>query len=960
MDGRRHSVDLPISKTLIALRRVRSLRDPSTNSLSRLSAFVDNLNWETNSTNGIVLEQVNNCLHETGTSELNDLGLFDCEMYHGESTHKRKSGLCKNLAWGDSSPVRDMKIDESGLLESNQAPFCENKLLSERYHSNNYKDLPCMMRTSDYMEGAGSCNESVEVFIEAERQDHNGYKRRSRRRKHIRSSKVVGGDIMSCVSSPCLSMTDASFGGSSSGTPLYENEDIDHVDTDHGGCGIGTCWSSTPKFRGLNSNTSSDKGEQALLIREVGVSKHYGSETTPFSESPRSLSQRFRPKSFDELVGQSVVTKSLLSTLSSPIITSFFLFHGPRGTGKTSAARIFAAALNCLSLEDNKPCGQCQECTLFFAGRSRDVKEVDSVGINQAENLRYLIKNAMLPPVSSSFKVFIIDECQQMQGSTWAALLNSLEEVSRHIVFIMITPDVSKLPRSAVPRSRRFHFPKISEADIVHRLGKICVEEGFDYDQVALDFIATRSNGSLRDAEMSLEQLSLLGKKITLPLTYELIGIVSDDELLELLAMALSSDTSNTVKRARELMRSRIDPMQLISQLANLIMDILAGKFQEGASEVKRQFFERHTSEADLQQLNNALKILSETEKQLRASKNQTTWLTVALLQLSSAPSFNANDSSLCVRTAHPRDSGGCCRLSSARESLKHLVPSQCDHNSGCKSEKLKDKVALESIWSRATEICKSISLGNFLRRHGNLASVCLHQGLAVVELEFQHPNYASKAEKSWKLIASALQAALGCNVEIRICHSNYFPDTNHPKVKKPSFSLFSCAWGNKPSHQNGSNLSENSNDQMRVNDRSLETMSSDGGSCGSHSCHRKKEPARTIRNSDGNALSIDFSGQDNGEQPCCFPKSVKHQTKIRSLDTSMTSEAGNNLALPVSGSKTCCCTNDTYVICGFCKKFTCCNGVERQKKDSKVHCWKSPMLPLKKAWQLRVRQQGA
>lgn len=161
--------------------------------------------------------------------------------------------------------------------------------------------------------------------------------------------------------------------------------------------------------------------------------------------------------------------------------------------------------------------------------------------------------------------------------------------------------------------------------------------------------------------------------------------------------MALSSDTSNTVKRARELMRSRIDPMQLISQLANLIMDILAGKYQEGASEVKRNFFERHTcefisslytifvlqsclcsytnyyflvilAEADLQQLNNALKILSETEKQLRASKNQTTWLTVALLQLSSAPSFNANNSSLCVRSEHPRGMNylitakfGCC-----------------------------------------------------------------------------------------------------------------------------------------------------------------------------------------------------------------------------------------------------------------------------------------------------------
>ncbi|KAI3727013.1 hypothetical protein L1987_66820 [Smallanthus sonchifolius] len=905
MDGRRHSVDLPISKTLIALRRVRSLRDPDTNSLSRLSNFVDNLNWEIDSTNEIVLEQVNNCIepNNLGLFRHSDGGFVNWETYHAQNTHKHKSGLCK-------------KTNESGLLLPNLAAVCENKSSNE-VCCNNYNDLPCTMPTRDYMEGVGSCTEPMDLFIDPHGQDHNGFKRRSNRRKHYKPSKVVGGDIVSCVSSPCLSLSDASFGGSSGRTPLYENKNIDNQETDYDGCGTGSCWSSTPRFQ------------------EIGISKHYGNETTPFSESPRCLSQKFRPKSFDELVGQNMVSKSLLSTVYSQKITSFYLFHGPSGTGKTSAARLFAAALNCLSLEKKKPCGDCQECTLFFAGRSRDVKEVDSVSMNQAEHLRYLIKNAMLPPVSSSFKVFIIDECQLMHGSTWSTLLSCIQEVSRHIIFIMITPDLSKLSRGVIPMSQRFQFLKISEADIVQRLEKICSEEGFDYDQVALEIISTRSNGSLRDAEMTLEQLSLLGKRINMSLTYEIIGIVSDEELLELLAMALSSDTSNTVKRARELMRSRIDPMQLISQLANLIMDILAGKFQDDASEVKRQFFERHTSEAELQQLNNALKILSETEKQLRSSKNQTTWLTVALLQLSSAPSFNPSDSSLCVRSEQPRVS--------ADESLKHLLLSQCHHNNGCESEILKDKVALELIWSRSMELYKSVSLSNFLKRHGNLASVCFHQGFAVVELEFQHPNHVSKAEKSWKLIASALQAALGCNVEIRICHSD------NPKTKKSSFRLFSCARGNKRlSNKNRTKFSENIND------------ASDGGPHSLHTCQRK-EAERMIRNSDGNALSIDFSGQEPCQQPCCcFPQRVKHHKKIRSLDTCTTSETDNNLALPVSemtSSKTCSCT---CVIRGLCKRFTCCSGVERQKNDSKVHCWKSPMYPLKKAWQLRLWQQGA
>lgn len=183
-----------------------------------------------------------------------------------------------------------------------------------------------------------------------------------------------------------------------------------------------------------------------------------------------------------------------------------------------------------------------------------------------------------------------------------------------------------------------------------------------------------------------------------------------------------------------------------------------------------------------------------------------------------------------------------------------------------------------------------------------------------MVELEFLHPNDVSKAEKSWKLIASALQAALGCNVEIRICHSD------DPKIKRSSFRLFNCARRNKLSNKNGTKLSDNN-----INDVA------DGGS---HT-FQNKEAARMIRNSDGNALSINFSCQEPCQEPCCcFPRSVKHHKKIRSLDTYTTNESDNNhLALPVSemtSSKTCSCTGGTCVICGLCKKFTCCNGVER------------------------------
>uniref|UniRef100_A0A5B7BA44 DNA-directed DNA polymerase n=1 Tax=Davidia involucrata TaxID=16924 RepID=A0A5B7BA44_DAVIN len=985
MDGRRHSVDIPISKTLLALRRVRSLRDPSTNSLSKLSALVDNLNWETNSSNGITLGLVNDC-EEGGIDNNNILGSKNLDLYGQKEENLSDFELYyRSRKPNFSFNLRESKqVVGSDCCKSKQEMVSGDKSLSERYCGDckdKGLDLTCITPSSDHLEGVGSCNEPVEGSLQAERIDHNLSNQKSRYKKKSRSSRAVAGDVVSRLGSPCLSMNDAPLEGSNHGASLYRNEDVDVIDHNHLGCGISCCWSRTPRFR--ESNLPSDGEDQPLLSGEVGEAlpsrqgRSWKLEIVPYSESPRSLSQKFRPKSFNELVGQNVVARSLLSAISNGRITSFYLFHGPRGTGKTSASRIFAAALNCLSLDEHRPCGLCRECVLFFAGRSRDVKEVDSVRINRRDRVRSLIKNAAIPPVSSRFKVFIIDECHLLRGETWATVLNNLEGLSQHAIFVMITPDLDKLPRSAVSRSQRYHFPKIKEADVASRLGKICVEEGLDFDQVALDFIATRSNGSLRDAEMMLEQLSLLGKRITVSLAYELIGIVSEDELLDLLDLAFSSDTSNTIRRARELMRSRIDPMQLISQLANLIMDILAGKCQEGTSEVRRKFFGRRTlAEADLQQLSHALKILSETEKQLRTSKNQTTWLTVSLLQLSSLGSsfLDANDSRLCVRTVHPRD-GDFCSTSSTGESLKHLVTCAHGSNDSCKPGMKDDKEYLESIWQRATEICESNSLKKFLRKRGKLSSVQFNHGLAVAELEFHHLDYVSKAEKSWKLIASALQSILGCNVEIRINLVHSASVTKYAKVKRPSFRLFNCS--RRMCHESlttterGSDPSDNydfTSENAMIRNKSVKTCSSDFGSQISQNCNHRKEAARTIRNNEGNALSIgtsspdrllldDFpkcglgfdsskeegsnfgcqaiSAQEPEKQPSCFPRTLKLHKKSHSSDTSqmicLRIQPQNNLALSIPGktSETSFHTNDPYIFCSSSNNYNNCSRDE-------------------------------
>lgn len=537
MDGRRHSVDIPISRTLIALRRVRSLRDPSTNSMSKFSALLENANWETNSTNEISLQFMGGCQQggsdHKGLASLKNSGLNgkreeevdDFEMRCDFGKSKTQLNSCENSGRVEKvgAPIRTKKLEGLDNCALNQEDVHGNKSLRERYCSNHRDkgwELACVTPLSNCLEDVDSTNELILGSPIVECMDQSMSRKKSQYKSQVKSSGMVG-DVLSRLGSPCLSVSDAL---SSHSISFLANEEADLMIPNDPGCGISCCWTRTPRFR--ESNPFSDAEGRPLLFKDVAETASFGQRSWKLiaNETPRSFSQKFRPKSFDELVGQNVVTKSLLNAISKGRITSLYIFHGPRGTGKTSASRIFAAALNCLSLEEFKPCCLCRECVLFFSGRIRDVKEIDSVRINRAERIRSLIKNASIPPVSSRFKVFIIDECHLLHGETWATILNSLENFSQHSVFVMITPDLEKLPRSAVTRSQRYHFPKIKDADIATRLGNICVEEDIDFDLVALDFIAAKSNGSLRDAEMMLDQLSLLGKRITMSLAYELVS----------------------------------------------------------------------------------------------------------------------------------------------------------------------------------------------------------------------------------------------------------------------------------------------------------------------------------------------------------------------------------------------------------------------------------------------------
>ncbi|CAA6665650.1 unnamed protein product [Spirodela intermedia] len=293
-----------------------------------------------------------------------------------------------------------------------------------------------------------------------------------------------------------------------------------------------------------------------------------------------------------------------------------YVFYGPHGTGKTSCARIFARAINCKAQEHPKPCGTCISCVSHNLGKIR------TGGI-----FGHLEKTKMQPSSSSKYRVFIVDDCDTLSADSWNAISKVIDLAPRCVVFLLISTNLDSLPHMIISRCQKFFFPKLKDAEIIDNLQWIATREGLEIDKDALRLIASRSDGSLRDAEMTLDQLSLLGQTISLTLVQELVGLISDEKLVDLLDLALSADTVNTVKRLRDIMETGVEPLALMSQSHAFYLFISVSK-------------------EDMEKLRHALKTLSEAEKQLRLSNDKWTWLTAALLQLAPDQQYMLPDSS--------------------------------------------------------------------------------------------------------------------------------------------------------------------------------------------------------------------------------------------------------------------------------------------------------------------------
>ena len=369
-----------------------------------------------------------------------------------------------------------------------------------------------------------------------------------------------------------------------------------------------------------------------------------------------ALYRRFRPSGFDGLIGQDHIARTLTNQINTGRIGHAYLFCGARGTGKTSAAKIFARAINCLSPVNGSPCGKCEVCKALADSANLDILEMDAASNNKVENVREIREKIQYPPVSGKYKVYIIDEVHMLTTEAFNALLKTLEEPPKHAVFILATTEVHKLPSTILSRCMRFDFRLIPTSLIAENIKKIYNEIGKEFDDEAITAIARAGMGSMRDA-LSIADICVSYKetKLTYNDVLEILGATDSSKITELIDNILHSSTGSALETVESLTESGKSVGVLCKDIISRLREVVLCKTCKSAQKILELpddvyvSIEKVAGVADEHRLLRTIEIFSEAEGAMRYSVSPKIILECACIK-SSEPEADYNIDALMSR----------------------------------------------------------------------------------------------------------------------------------------------------------------------------------------------------------------------------------------------------------------------------------------------------------------------
>ena len=449
------------------------------------------------------------------------------------------------------------------------------------------------------------------------------------------------------------------------------------------------------------------------------------------------LHHKYRPQTFADLVGQSAIATTLSNALISERIAPAYLFTGPRGTGKTSSARILAKSLNCLSSDHPTPipCGKCSVCQAIANGSALDVIEIDAASNTGVDNIREIIERSQFAPVQCRYKVYVIDECHMLSTAAFNALLKTLEEPPDRVIFVLATTDPQRVLPTIISRCQRFDYRRIALDAMVAHLQKIAQIEAIDINLEALTLVAQIANGGLRDAESLLDQLSLLAGTITAERVWDLVGAVPERDLLTLLKVIHSNIPDQVIEQCRHLMNRGKEPLIVLQNLAGFYLNLLLAKTAPNRPEmvaVTAPTWQELCTEArtwSLEEILRGQQLLKDSETQLKNTTQPRLWLEVTLLGL--LPQAQVIPLVATVAPSRPQTSA---------ERPPEVITAPAPVNEPIKPPVITPTTSVavpqtevktvtsddnhEQIWQRVLEVMEPPTTRTLLRQHGSLFSM--------------------------------------------------------------------------------------------------------------------------------------------------------------------------------------------------------------------------------------------